>query len=339
MILGKRLINTGAEEACLTDTTDIFGDSSGVALYTLDYDGSDASGNHDGTPDSAVEFGVAGVTNYGARFSSNTTGIVNTSLQLNSTAHSISLWIKPAAVVSGRWNTIFLSRFLGHPSGFLGKRFDQSTSFHYRTESGNELYFTLASADTWYHIVVTRDSGGVDIYVDGSFVTSNSDSMGTESSSAYEKTAIGSNPLYTGEYFDGDIDQVRIFSKALSSSEVSTLYAETACVYTCTTDTVDYISGATQVAYYKLDNDATDETGSYDGTETDISYTFGRFGQAAVFNGSSSKIDINSLATVLDAQSIVTVSFWFKSTSTSLSGLFSYRGSASSDVNMGVCCC
>lgn len=56
--------------------------------------------------------------------------------------------------------------------------------------------------------------------------------------------------------------------------------------------------------------------------------------KAADFNGSSSRIDINSLANVLDAQNIVSTSFWFKSTSTSLSGLFSYRGSASSAVNM-----
>ena len=30
-----------------------------------------------------------------------------------------------------------------------------------------------------------------------------------------------------------------------------------------------------------------------DGTETNIEYRFGRYGQAAVFNGSSSKIDTN----------------------------------------------
>ena len=60
----------------------------------------------------------------------------------------------------------------------------------------------------------------------------------------------------------------------------------------------------------------------------------GLINKAADFNGSSSRIDINSLANVLDAQNIVSTSFWFKSTSISLSGLFSYRGSASSTVNM-----
>ncbi len=55
---------------CFTDTTDIFKDGSGVALYTLDYDASsatDATNDYSGTP-TAVDFGVGGKSNYGARF-------------------------------------------------------------------------------------------------------------------------------------------------------------------------------------------------------------------------------------------------------------------------------
>lgn len=321
-----------AETTSTASDTNPLSEGSGVALYSLDYDASDAGGNYDGTPDSAVEFGVAGVTNYGARFSSTTTGIVNTSLQLNSTAHSISLWVKPAEVVSGRWNTIFMSYFLGHPAGFLGKRSDQSTYFHYRTESGSELYFTLANADTWYHIVITRDSGGVDIYVDGSFVTSNSDSMGTYSSSAYEKTVIGSNPIYTGEYFNGSIDQVRLFSKALSSDEVDTLYnngdGETACVYTATANTADFPSDATAVAHYPLDNNSLDNKGTNDGTDTNIEYRFGRFGQAAVFNGSSSYIESSISTNILNSD--YTISFWGNSSNGSGNQTFINTGNGSS---------
>ena len=75
-----------------------------------------------------------------------------------------------------------------------------------------------------------------------------------------------------GRYFNGDIDQVRFFSKALDQTEVDTLYnngdGETACVYTATTTDNDYPT--TNLAYYKLDNSAEDEKGSYDGTETNI---------------------------------------------------------------------
>ena len=72
MALGKRLINTGAAAAaaCSTDSVNPFTGTSadsGVALYSLDYDASEASGSYDGTPTN-VEFGVGGKINYGARF-------------------------------------------------------------------------------------------------------------------------------------------------------------------------------------------------------------------------------------------------------------------------------
>ena len=95
MALGKRLINTGGAAVCTTDTADIFGDSSGVALYNLDYDASDASGNYDGTPTN-VDFGVDGQINYGARFNGSAYVTYNSFLSTttdNSSA-SFSIWVK-----------------------------------------------------------------------------------------------------------------------------------------------------------------------------------------------------------------------------------------------------
>ena len=73
MSFNRRLISTGAA-VCTTDPTDKFGDGNGVALYNLDYDASDASGNYDGTP-SNVTFGVGGQIKYGARFNGSSSQI------------------------------------------------------------------------------------------------------------------------------------------------------------------------------------------------------------------------------------------------------------------------
>ena len=110
---------------------------------------------------------------------------------------------------------------------------------------------------------------------------------------------IGRSGDYSTSHFDGSIDQVRIFSKGLSASEISTLYnsgnGETACVHTATANTADFPSTATAVAHYPLDNSSEDNHGNtYDGTETNIEYRFGQYGQAAVFNGSSSSILLTS---------------------------------------------
>jgi len=84
------------------------------------------------------------------------------------------------------------------------------------------------------------------------------------------------------------------------------------------------------VALYNFHSDATDLTGNYTGTETDITYASGNYGQAAVFNGSSSLVE---LPTSSVAGNILSVSLWFNSTSNdSPIGLFSARGATSPSV-------
>ena len=94
MALGKRLINTGAEAACTTDSADVFGDSNGVALYNLDYDASEASGTYDGTPTN-VDFGVDGQINYGARFNGSSSVITLGTDIFKDANITFSAWINP----------------------------------------------------------------------------------------------------------------------------------------------------------------------------------------------------------------------------------------------------
>ena len=317
MSLGKRLIKVGLP-ACTTDTTDIFGDSTGVALYSLDYDASDAGGLYDGTPTN-VEFGVGGQINYGARFNGSSS-YIDTGISSLGTTFSVSMWINEASLGSGgffgNWNST------SNDDMFWRTQSDGSLRINF--DGAGTQYFGSAgdvTANNWHHIVVTFNNGSINVYLDGS-----SKGSTTTANTAFNSGAnfyIGDDN--SGTYFDGSIDQVRLFSKALSSSEVSTLYAETACVYTCTTDTVDYPT--TNVAYYKLDNSAEDETGNYDGTPTNVNYTFGRFGQAGVFNGSSGYIDTTYN---FGTDSSYSISLWMKTSITStrhfLYGVFPSSG-------------
>ena len=87
----------------------------------------------------------------------------------------------------------------------------------------------------------------------------------------------------------------------------------------CTTDTVQILGDTSCVAYYKM-SDATDQTGSYDGTATNVNFNVaGKFGNAAQFNGSSSKITLpNSTTNSIDSNGAFSVSFWFFANSGSL---------------------
>jgi hypothetical protein len=105
--------------------------------------------------------------------------------------------------------------------------------------------------------------------------------------------------------FNGKLDQVRIYDQKLSAANVAELYAETLA----TSQTNPLFNAPSGVAYYKM-NDATDETGSYDGTATNVNFNVaGKFGNAGEFNGSSSKIQLPQ--TYGAEGETFSYSFWF----------------------------
>jgi len=329
----SKLYGNGAGEiACeyTATTTDINYPVANLAYYKLDNNSKDLCKTR-------------GKFNQGATFVGNSTGIENSTLQLSSTAHSVSLWMKPQDIGSGKWQIAFGSYFSGGPTFTLGKRPDRTTSFHYRNESSNEVYFTLSTANIWYHIVVTRNNSGSTVYVNGSSVATDSNSMGSYSYSGYQKCVIGSMPNYPGEYFPGTIDQVRVYNVVLTATDVANLYNNETV---STANTLAFPTGKTAIATYKLDGDGVDISGNYSGvgdsnvkydysgTDTNIEYRFGRFGQAAVFNGSSSYISAGNPNSEGGARSF---SAWIKTTSTAFQSIITNGGAShASGLNMFV---
>ena len=309
-----------------TNTLQILGDTSCIATYTLDGSSTDLSGNYNGTDTNViykydavptdVEFGVGGQINYGARFNGSSSKIeLPSALSDGSTtaATCISFWFNVGAEVTSSTTSNEIMQFAG-TSSLTGKIALGSTSGHMSGEtfsvthnvSGVYTYSQTNIPAGWNHAVVQWNSsdGKWDIYINS--VKHTTYTVGTNAQ-GYFKLKFGNR---SSVYYTGSLDQVRIFSKALNQSEVDTLYAEQACVHTATTTDNDFPT--TNLAYYKLDNSAEDETtNANDGTETSITYEFGRYGQAAVFNTTSSAI--GSFA----AQSLTTrtISLWVKFTS------------------------
>jgi hypothetical protein len=298
MSIDKRLISTGAAAGCTTDTLDIFGDSSCVALYGLNYDGSDAGDNYNGTA-SNVTFNAPGYIDYAASFDGSSSQITVTStatspIDFTARSYSFSCWVN---TTSTTYQTI-LSKY-GNSDTYraFSLNINANGTIQAKERSGGTSYNTTSTGTvnngSWNHIVLTKSSTNTIIYINGSLDENNANTV-TSNSGSTEPFRIGAENTASPEWFDGKIDQVRIFNKALSSSEVTTLYGETSCEYTCTTDTNGFPASASSdlVAYYKLDNDATDETGSYNGTASNVTFDGGRYGSSASFNGSSSYIDL-----------------------------------------------
>ena len=182
--------------------------------------------------------------------------------------------------------------------------------------------FSGYSANTWYHIVAQKDeNNNANVWINGVEMGSS----GSPSSITVNKTQIGrryNNGAYQ-YYFKGEIDQVRIFDTALTSGEVNSLYNETA-----TSAALGTIDSPSTVAYYKM-ADATDETGSYNGTPTNVDFNVqGKYGFAGKFNGSSSKIDLGNNPS--NNSSTFSVSLWFKTNGHSGTATIINNGGANS---------
>ena len=63
------------------------------------------------------------------------------------------------------------------------------------------------------------------------------------------------------------------------------------------------------VSYYKLDSNSNDNWGSNNGTNTSVSYVAGKIGNAASFNGTTSKITANFAGSIT---TLASINFWVK---------------------------
>lgn len=204
------------------DVLDPFGDGSGLALYKLDGNANDESGNYNGTPTNvtygAGVFDQAGVFSGGASFVD-----LNTAL-LPSNIFSVSLWINLDSLSTG-W------LFSQYTAGVVGRFVFNVTptgGFQINVSSTNSLSVTnipVITTGNLHHVVVIKDgSNGWTLYADD---TLHSTWNSTENIITNQNTILGGDNSVTGSNMVGSMDQVRIFNKALSAQEVSILYTET----------------------------------------------------------------------------------------------------------------
>lgn len=81
-----------------------------------------------------------------------------------------------------------------------------------------EIPSTLLSNNTWYYVAVTTSASGSKIYLDGELIDS-----GTGFNPDFRSVRIGTRYTNSG-YLNGYMDEVRIYDRELSASEIETLY-------------------------------------------------------------------------------------------------------------------
>ena len=85
-------------------------------------------------------------------------------------------------------------------------------------------YTAGTSTGTWYHVVVTWDGTTLTLYRNGTSVATATPTGSGSTACGSDTFDIGANPSAETTLFDGLIDEVGIWSRALSASEVTSLY-------------------------------------------------------------------------------------------------------------------
>ena len=137
---------------------------------------------------------------------------------------SVSVWIN-AEQVTGDWRNILEYNRGGQ--NWFGMWLSSGGNFHFRVGSDTKNSNQTLNADQWYLLTAVYDStdGEMRLYIDGQFDSSITQSSGFTSPIA-SKLTIGVRNLEDDEYFDGRIDDVRIYNAALESEEVQALFSD-----------------------------------------------------------------------------------------------------------------
>ncbi len=182
-------------------------------------------------------------------------------------------WNQTGCLVSKR------DQFVLHPwSG--GKSFDfYINSGGWTSASTNLANISNFDLMAWHHYVGVYNhvTGQIQVFVDGVQRATNSITAGSTLTSDTGPITIGYDDGMSGRYFDGDMDDVRIYNRALPASEIAELYGLKYWYK------FDETSGSTATDSGPYNNNATVNVGA-------ASWITGRSGNALAFNGASSFI-------------------------------------------------
>ena len=201
-----------------------------VAYYPFDGNANDVSGNgYNGTPSGGVTFTADrfGNPNSAVLFDGSSGSI--TTLPLNFASNStvsVSLWLKansptggPATYYLAIDNTAFVVAHSYYPSPSPGLNqivFGAQSGTTTGTAGG---YITPGN---WYHFVGTYDGTTIRAYINGSLIQqTNLSGPMNDPNSPLNFGGVSTYPYY----WNGSLDDVRIYNRALTDAEVAQLYS------------------------------------------------------------------------------------------------------------------
>ncbi|MBC3758159.1 LamG domain-containing protein [Hyunsoonleella sp. SJ7] len=208
-----------------------------IAHYPFNGNANDESGNSN---NGIVNGATLTTDRHGNPNSAYTFDGVNDFIQVPSSNHNslggsdftISVWFKSSTadegVIWNKRNTSSCSQASGPTIGLSQTSQASGNLLQYRVRSSNDYLLNSKEAvndGKWHNAVLLRDGGRLSFYLDGQLEAEETISAGIDFSTTLD-LYIGRTVYCSGNYFEGDIDDFRIYGKALSQNEIQILFNE-----------------------------------------------------------------------------------------------------------------
>ncbi len=284
-----------------------------VSYWNMEGNSNDFYGSNSGT-DANVTYGSSyGKGGQGADFNGSNSKINLPNASYTGSAFTFNAWVAPQYISQGQDGKIIDIKgtdrmVLGY---FASNNPDQPhNTFFFAAGSSWVSAPSAFTAGTWYMVTGVYNGSSITLYINGVFMTSTSTSGSLAFNSSFEiGNEAGDN---AARYFQGNMDEVGFWSKALSAQEIADLYnggaGDTMESGGGTVTTKQFIKDTNGTlttglaSYYPMEGNSDDFYGSNNGGSSNMVYGsgYGKVGEGADFNGSTSDISINGSGLIIN---------------------------------------
>ncbi len=220
-------------------------------------------------------------------------------------AFTMEAWVRPDTL-NGWWRMVLMKEASSSFAYALYASTNAANQPSGWIRGGGVVGSSATPVGAWSHLATTYEGGTMRIYVNGQLAATATGIAAARDSAGALK--IGGNSIWGGEAFDGLIDDVRIYARALSQAEVQT-----------DRDTPvapppdDLPAPALELTFDEASgNTAADTSGNgHDGTINGAMRTPGHTGNALSFDGIDDRVTVADHAD-LDLEHAFTIEAWIR---------------------------
>ncbi len=139
---------------------------------------------------------------------------------LNLNQFTLDAWVKPSRLPTSTWQGIITKNVSPRPASLW--LFGDKVQVWFTPGGLQATSVTGLSLDTWHHLAATYDGSAVKIYIDGALDISFPLTITPDTNT--QPLRFGAGRDSSNFFFQGLIDEVEIFNRALSAAEVRAIF-------------------------------------------------------------------------------------------------------------------